>query len=126
MLSERAGRPSTSTTDDNIDKVKKILLANRRITVREVAEDRNISIGSCYSIIMVNTEENIDSNPITYPYYYAQDVNKFVINYYNQEERLHDLTPNRIAVNDERQSKSEKCSRKRNRSQDSSLSSYII
>ncbi|KAG5320519.1 SETMR methyltransferase, partial [Acromyrmex heyeri] len=39
---ERAGRPSTSTTDENIDEVKKIVLANRRITVREVAEDLNI------------------------------------------------------------------------------------
>jgi len=26
---ERAGRPSTSTTDENIDEVKKIVLANR-------------------------------------------------------------------------------------------------
>ncbi|KAG5318831.1 GVQW3 protein, partial [Pseudoatta argentina] len=40
---ERAERPSTSTTDENIDEVKKIVLANRRITVREVAEDLNIS-----------------------------------------------------------------------------------
>ena len=47
---ERTGRPSTSTTDENIDEVKKIVLANRRITVREVAEDLNISIGSCHSI----------------------------------------------------------------------------
>ncbi|KAG5341761.1 SETMR methyltransferase, partial [Acromyrmex charruanus] len=47
---ERAGRLSTSTTDENIDEVKKIVLANRRITVREVAEDLNISIGSCHSI----------------------------------------------------------------------------
>ncbi|XP_011049685.1 PREDICTED: putative uncharacterized protein FLJ37770 [Acromyrmex echinatior] len=47
---ERVGRPSTSTTDENIDEVKKIVLANRRITVREVAEDLNISIGSCHSI----------------------------------------------------------------------------
>ncbi|EGI59647.1 FLJ37770-like protein, partial [Acromyrmex echinatior] len=47
---ERAGRPSTSTTDENIDEVKKIVLANRRITVREVVEDLNISIGSCHSI----------------------------------------------------------------------------
>ncbi|VEN56661.1 unnamed protein product [Callosobruchus maculatus] len=48
---ERAGRPSTSTTGENIDKVKKIVLANRRITAREVAEDLNISIGSCHSIL---------------------------------------------------------------------------
>ncbi|XP_014217021.1 putative uncharacterized protein FLJ37770 [Copidosoma floridanum] len=47
---ERAGRPSTSTTNENIDEVKKIVLVNRRITVREVAEDHNISIGSCHSI----------------------------------------------------------------------------
>ncbi|UYV64630.1 hypothetical protein LAZ67_3001396 [Cordylochernes scorpioides] len=39
---ERAGRPSTSTTDEKINEVKKIILANRRITVREVAEDLNI------------------------------------------------------------------------------------
>ena len=38
---ERAGRPSTSTTDENIDEVKKIVLINRRITVREVAEALN-------------------------------------------------------------------------------------
>ena len=47
---ERDGRPSTSTTDENIDKVKKIVLVKCRITVREVAEDLNISIGSCHSI----------------------------------------------------------------------------
>ena len=32
-------------------KVKKIVLANRRITAREVAEDLNISIGSSHSIL---------------------------------------------------------------------------
>lgn len=40
---ERSGRPSTSTTDKILDEVTKIILANRRITVREVAEDLNIS-----------------------------------------------------------------------------------
>ena len=44
---ERAGRPSTSTTDENIDEMKKIVLVNRRITVKEVV---NISMGSCHSI----------------------------------------------------------------------------
>ena len=38
---ERAGRPST---DENIDEVKKIVLVNRGITVREVSEDLNILI----------------------------------------------------------------------------------
>ena len=49
---ERAGRPNTSTTDENIVEVKKIVLVNRRITVREVAEDLNISIGSWHSIFI--------------------------------------------------------------------------
>ncbi|UYV67884.1 hypothetical protein LAZ67_5002380 [Cordylochernes scorpioides] len=48
----RAGRPSTSTTDEKINEVEKLILANRRITVREVAEDLNISIGSCHSIFI--------------------------------------------------------------------------
>ncbi|UYV80608.1 hypothetical protein LAZ67_19000948 [Cordylochernes scorpioides] len=43
---ERAGRLSTSITDEKINEVEKMILANRRITVREVAEDLNISIGS--------------------------------------------------------------------------------
>ncbi|UYV60214.1 hypothetical protein LAZ67_1000439 [Cordylochernes scorpioides] len=49
---ERAGRPSTSTTDEKINEVEKMILANRRITVREVAEDLNISIGSRHSIFI--------------------------------------------------------------------------
>ncbi|KAG6461014.1 hypothetical protein O3G_MSEX012380 [Manduca sexta] len=51
---ERAGRPSTSTIDEKIDEVKKMVLANRRITVREIAEDLGISIGSCHSILIDN------------------------------------------------------------------------
>ncbi|UYV64514.1 hypothetical protein LAZ67_3001065 [Cordylochernes scorpioides] len=49
---ERAGRPSTSTTDEKNNEVEKMILANRRITVREVAEYLNISIGSCHSIFI--------------------------------------------------------------------------
>ncbi|UYV74174.1 hypothetical protein LAZ67_11002320, partial [Cordylochernes scorpioides] len=49
---ERAGRPSTSTTDEKINEVEKMILANRRITVREVTEDLKISIGSCHSIFI--------------------------------------------------------------------------
>ncbi|UYV79906.1 hypothetical protein LAZ67_18001018 [Cordylochernes scorpioides] len=49
---ERAGRPSTSTTDEKINEVEKRILTNRRITVREVAEDLNISIGSFHSIFI--------------------------------------------------------------------------
>ncbi|UYV76007.1 hypothetical protein LAZ67_13002113 [Cordylochernes scorpioides] len=35
-----------------INEVEKMILANRQITVREVAEDLNISIGSCHSIFI--------------------------------------------------------------------------
>ncbi|UYV63421.1 hypothetical protein LAZ67_2004019 [Cordylochernes scorpioides] len=49
---ERAGRPSTSTTDEKINEVEKMILANRRITIREVAEDLNILIGLCHSIFI--------------------------------------------------------------------------
>jgi len=35
----RPGRPSTSTTDENVEAVKKMILENRRITIREVAEE---------------------------------------------------------------------------------------
>ncbi|UYV66795.1 hypothetical protein LAZ67_4002873 [Cordylochernes scorpioides] len=44
--------PEHFTTDKQINEVEKMILANRRITVREVAEDLNISIGSCHSIFI--------------------------------------------------------------------------
>ena len=42
----RPGRLSTSTTNDNIEAVKKMILDNRRISIREVAKDIGISLGS--------------------------------------------------------------------------------
>ena len=48
----RPGRPSTSTTNENIEAVKKIVMENRRITIREVAEDVGISVGSCHGIFL--------------------------------------------------------------------------
>ena len=47
---ERPGRPSTSTTDENVEKVKEMVMNDRRITIREVADDIGISIGSCHKI----------------------------------------------------------------------------
>ena len=38
------------TTDENIEGVKKMILDNHRITVREVADDVGISFGSCLAI----------------------------------------------------------------------------
>ena len=45
-------RPSTSTTNENIEAMKKMILKNRRITIREVADDVGISFGSCQAIFM--------------------------------------------------------------------------
>ena len=39
----RPGCSSTSTTDKNIEAVKKMILDNRRITIREIADDVGIS-----------------------------------------------------------------------------------
>ena len=39
-----ANHPSRSVNDDNIEKVKKIVLENRRVGIREVAEALNIFI----------------------------------------------------------------------------------
>ena len=46
----RPGRPSTSTTNENTEAVKKIGMENRRISIREVAENVGISVGSCNAI----------------------------------------------------------------------------
>ena len=47
---ERPGRSSTSTTDENAAKVKEMVMNDRRITIREVADNVGISIGSCHDI----------------------------------------------------------------------------
>ena len=46
----RPDRSSTSTTDENIEAVKKMILDNHRVTTREIAADVGISFGSCQSI----------------------------------------------------------------------------
>ena len=44
------GSPNTSTTDENIEAVKKMILDNCRITIREVANDVDISFHICQPI----------------------------------------------------------------------------
>lgn len=48
---EGAGRPSTSATENNIERVREMVLSDRRVTVDEVARDLEISHGSAYEII---------------------------------------------------------------------------
>ena len=48
----RSDRRNTSTTNENIEAVKKIISDNCRITIREVKYDIGISFGSCQAIFM--------------------------------------------------------------------------
>jgi hypothetical protein len=48
---ERSGRPSTSTTDDNACCIEGLIQENRRIRLRDIADEHNISIGTVHSIV---------------------------------------------------------------------------
>jgi len=47
----RSGRPSTSRNEKISAKVRTIFRNNRRLTVREIADDCGISVGSCNAIL---------------------------------------------------------------------------
>ena len=47
----RSGRPSTSCTQDHIDRADAMIREHRRITVSKVAAHLDISIGSAYAIL---------------------------------------------------------------------------
>ncbi|XP_031639223.1 histone-lysine N-methyltransferase SETMAR-like [Contarinia nasturtii] len=48
----RSGRPSTSVTEKKVEKVKKIVLSNRRVGIGDIAEELNISYGSVQHILV--------------------------------------------------------------------------
>jgi len=48
---ERSRRPATATTTRNEERILELIRENRRITVEEVAERLNVSVGSAYSLI---------------------------------------------------------------------------
>ena len=48
---ERPGRPSTSINDQNINEIKKLVLENRRITIRDLVDTLGISFGSIQAIL---------------------------------------------------------------------------
>jgi len=47
----RSGRPSTVTTVENVHKIKKLLLENRRLSLRELGAEVNISFKSVHNIM---------------------------------------------------------------------------
>ena len=54
----RPGRHSTSTDDDHVERVRVVIRGNRRLTVREVANEVGISIGSFHQILRPELWEN--------------------------------------------------------------------
>ena len=47
----RPGRPSTSHTKETVAHVREIIRADRRLTIREVAEEFRIAFGTCQKIL---------------------------------------------------------------------------
>ncbi|GBN62065.1 Putative uncharacterized protein FLJ37770 [Araneus ventricosus] len=47
----RSGRPATSTTPDSIERVRRMLADDRRLSLRMIAEELKISLGSVSNII---------------------------------------------------------------------------
>ena len=47
----RSGRPSTSKTQENVEIINEMISSNRRLTIREISEDLNISYGSVQNIL---------------------------------------------------------------------------
>jgi transposase len=48
---KRSGRPSTSRSDENIDRVHSLVLSDRRMTVQMIADELQIGKTSVYSIL---------------------------------------------------------------------------
>jgi hypothetical protein len=46
----KPGRTSTATNDDHVERVRAVIRGSRRLTVREVADEVGIAIGSCHQI----------------------------------------------------------------------------
>jgi len=47
----KSGRPSSSTGDDHIEKVRSLICENRRLTSREVSKEVGICKSSCHTIL---------------------------------------------------------------------------
>jgi hypothetical protein len=45
------GRPSTARTNETVDRVNAVIRGNRRLTIRETADEFNLSFGTCQAIL---------------------------------------------------------------------------
>ena len=48
---EKSGRPSTSKTQENVERVSEMFRSNRRLTIREISEDLSVYYGSVQNIL---------------------------------------------------------------------------
>jgi hypothetical protein len=46
------GRPSTARTNETVDHVNAVMRENRRLTIREIVDELNLSFGTCQAILM--------------------------------------------------------------------------
>jgi hypothetical protein len=53
---EGSGPPTTTTTTQNEVRARELILQNKRVTVDEIPEQLNISIGSVYSVVHDNLQ----------------------------------------------------------------------
>ena len=47
----RSGRPKTSTTDEQVDTIHRMVLDDRRLTVEQIAKNTDISSGSGHRVL---------------------------------------------------------------------------
>ena len=67
---ERSGRPWTSKTQENVERVSEMIRSKRRLTIREIYEDLNISYGSVQNIL--TTDLNIMTTlRVTHRFWYG-------------------------------------------------------
>ncbi|GFG31228.1 hypothetical protein Cfor_11652 [Coptotermes formosanus] len=50
----RSGRPSTRRNNHSVTRVRELIHANRRLTVREISAEAFISYGTCEAILTEN------------------------------------------------------------------------
>ena len=48
---ERSGGPSTSQTQENVERVSKMIRSKRRLTIKEISDDLNVSYDSVQNIL---------------------------------------------------------------------------
>jgi hypothetical protein len=46
-----SGRPSTARTNETVDRVNAVIRGNRHLAIREIADELNLSFGTCQAIL---------------------------------------------------------------------------